>query len=432
MNVTSFRMLDPRLLGEHWENFEGTSSFGVFWRATRLNHLHRRDMRGCLHLSLRTGDDAFARLTRSERQQAALRFTFPDAQFLEKSYWRAEEWWPFGGPVPFERIPWRLRVCPVCARSSYHCLLFQMPGVHRCPWHDVPLIDACPKCDRPLSVDVEQDLPVGRCRCGHDLVDYVATVEGEGAVLERRHEAIRQHLQQAASRRQRTWLVAPEEGDDRAWKALHWLDNGGAPSEGLLSERVALDSSLHLVLGRVGPRSGLESLQPTLAALPGEWSCAFQRIGAELLTLVPRDQLQQVSCPAGELRRAFGQLPAYPGSRDLYLSTEILDRSVLRCAAQLAAVVASPAGPRTLVSPALKQRIQQHPHGLRLTDALLRRVMTRGYADGLRVALGRHVPALYDDGNRRPVRRLPWVLLELPEGELPSARIGWTRQRGTF
>lgn len=62
--ATVLPMLDPRLLGEHWENYEGTSSFGVFWRATRLNHLHRRDLRSFLHLSLRAGDDAFARLTR--------------------------------------------------------------------------------------------------------------------------------------------------------------------------------------------------------------------------------------------------------------------------------------------------------------------------------------------------------------------------------
>lgn len=48
------------------------------------------------------------------------------------------------------------------------------------------------------------------------------------------------------------------------------------------------------------------------------------------------------------------------------------------------------------------------------------------------VVLGRYVPALYDAQHNRPVRRLPWVLLDLPEGELPSARIGWTRQRGTF
>lgn len=430
--ATSLPMLDPRLLGAHWENYEGTSSFGVFWRATRLNHLHRRDLRACLHLSLRAGDDGFARLTRGISQQAALRFSFPEPEFIEQAYWQPQEWWPFGGPVPFERMSWRLRVCPICARSCYHCLLFQMPGVGRCPWHGVALIDACPQCERPLGVDVQHDLPVGRCRCGHDLVDYVASVEGEAAMRERKHTAIGEHLRRAASSRRRTWLIAPEEEDERAWNALHWFGNGAPATDALLSERVGLDRSVRFTSGRVGPKSGLESAQPSLAALPGEWSVAFQRIGAQMLAMVPREQLPKVAAPASDLRRAFGQLPAYPGGRELYLSTEILDRSVLRCAGQLAAIVANSTGLRAFVQPGLRHRIREHPHGLRLADALLRRVMTRGYADGLRVALGRHFPALYDAPHHRPVRRLPWVLLDLPEGELPSARIGWTRQRGTF
>jgi hypothetical protein len=169
-----------------------------------------------------------------------------------------------------------------------------------------------------------------------------------------------------------------------------------------------------------------------LAALPAEWSVAFQRIGAQMLAMVPREHLPQVAAPASDMRRAFGQLPAFPGGRELYLSTEVLDRSVLRCAGQLAAIVANSTGLRSFVQPGLRQRIRDHAHGLRLADALVRRILTRGYADGLRVALGRHVPALYDAQHHRPVRRLPWVLLDLPEGELPSARIGWTRQRGTF
>lgn len=430
--ATVLPMLDPRLLGENWENYEGTSSFGVFWRATRLNHLHRRDLRSFLHLSLRAGDNAFVRLTRGIPQQAALRFSFPESNFIEKSYWRPEEWWPFGGAMPFEQMSWRLRVCPVCARTCYHCLLFQMPGVSHCPWHGVALIEICPMCESPLVVDVQHDLPVGRCRCGHDLVDYVASVEGEAAVRGHKHTAIEDHLRFAALRRGRTWLIAPEEFDDRAWTALHWFGNGVPTPGSLLSERVGLDRSVRFISGRVRPKSGLESAQPSLAALPLEWSVAFQRIGAQLLAMVPREHLPKVAGSASDMRWVFGQLPAFPGSREMYLPTEVLDRSVLRCAGLLAAIVENSTGRRTFVQPGLRQRIWDNTHGLRLADALMRRILTRGYADGLRIALGRHVPALYDAQHNRPVRRLPWVLLDLPEGELPSARIGWTRQRGTF
>lgn len=434
MNGTSSPpMLDARLLGAHWDCYEGSSSFGVFWRATRLNNLHRRDLRACLHLSLRAGDDAFSRLTRGTSQQDALRFIYPEPEFIEQAYWRLEKWWPFGGSVPFERMPWRLRVCPICARSCYHSLLFQMPGVNRCPWHGVWLIDTCRQCEHPLGVDLQHDLPVGRCRCGHDLVDYVASVKGEAEVRGHKHLAITEHLRRAASSRRRTWLIAPEEHDDRAWDALHWFGNGTpATTDALLSERVGLERSFRFSLGRVGPKSGLESAQPNLAALPGEWSAAFQRIGAQLLAMVPREQLLNAAAPTGELRRAVGQLPHYPGGRGLYLSTEVLDRSVFRCAGQLATIVTNAAGLHAIAQAGLRRRIRENPHGLRLADALLRRVMTRGYADGLRVALGRHVPALYESRHHRPARRLPWVLLDLPEDDLPSARIGWTRQRGTL
>lgn len=429
---TPLSILNPQLLGRNWENYEGTSSFGVFWRAMRLNNLHWRDLRAHLHLSLRAGDDAFVRLTHGTSQQAGLRFSYPELEILDLVCWRTELWWPFGGIIPFQWMPWRLRVCRLCARSCYHSLLFQMPGVNKCPWHGAELIDACPKCDRVLTVNVQHDTVVGRCRCGHDLVDFVASVGGEWTVRKLKRRAISEHLLRAASSRRRTLLIAPEEEDAYAWRALHWLVDGTMTTEGMLSERVGVDRLLRFSPGRVRAKSGLENSQPNLAALPGEWSSAFQSIGAEMLAMLPRQKLHSVTAPPSEARLAAGLLPAYPGGRELYISTEILDRSVLRLGGRLASIVVNSTGNRSCVHRTINERIRDHPHGLRLADALLRRIMTRGYADGLRVGLGRHFPALYDNQRHRPVRRLPWVLLDLPEGELPSARIGWTRQRGTF
>lgn len=41
------------------------------------------------------------------------------------------------------------RQCPRCARSLYHCSLFNLPWLQRCPLHDQPLVANCPECSRP-------------------------------------------------------------------------------------------------------------------------------------------------------------------------------------------------------------------------------------------------------------------------------------------
>jgi len=98
---------------------------------------------------------------------------------------------------------------------------------------------------------------------------------------------------------------------------LHWFGNGAPTAGVLLSERVGLDRSVRFISGRVRPKSGLESAQPSLAALPLEWSVAFQRIGAQLLAMVPREHLPKVAGSASDMRRVIGQLPSFPGSREM-------------------------------------------------------------------------------------------------------------------
>lgn len=433
MNTQSpLPMLNPQLLGEDWTSYYGASSFGIFWRASRLNNLHRRDLRTALHMSLRTGDDVFTRISRGPTQHAALRYTYPAAEFFENNFWMAESWWPFGGSIPFDSIRWDLHVCPVCARSCYHSLLFQMPGVNRCPWHRVELIDACPKCGRRLLADFHDDLPAGRCRCGLDLVNYVATAEGEPAVGDRKRQAIGDYLRWAKSNRKHTWLIASEIQDDGAWPALHCLAGNSASDDRLLRERVGPGRSAKFPVCRIGARSGLESHWPSLIELPRQWAPAFLRIGEQTLATLPMSQHHNVSERKDSVRRAFGQLPVYASEGSLYLDSETLDRAVLRCAGQLASILADPMGLKALLTTGLSHRLWKHPLGLRLADLVLQRVMTRGYADGLRVVLGRKVPEMYDGKRSRPVRRLPWILISTPPEAIPFAVIVWTRQRGKF
>lgn len=67
------------------------------------------------------------------------------------------------------------RQCPKCARSLYHCSLFNLPWLARCPLHDVSLTDTCPDCSRPWPSPSEMgDRGCATCGCPSisDLFEY--------------------------------------------------------------------------------------------------------------------------------------------------------------------------------------------------------------------------------------------------------------------
>lgn len=102
----------------------------------------------------------------------------------------------------------------------------------------------------------------------------------------------------------------------------------------------------------------------------------------------------------------------------MYLDSETLDRAVLRCAGQHASVLTNPTGFRTSLPQGSPIGSGSIRWGLRLADSVLRRVVTRGDADRLRVVMGRQVPAMYDGKHSWPVRRLPWILISTPPGAI--------------
>lgn len=439
--VSPLAWLQPRPLGADWTSYYGCSSFGALWRAARLNHYHRNELRSILGVTLRSGDDCFRKMTKSSSQQLALRNAYPEA-FEDGTHWDVGNWWPYGGPIPWDAMPWRLRSCPACARSCYHSLLFQMPGVHRCPWHHVELIDTCPRCDRDLLAGFREGLPLGHCPCGHDAVDYATTAEGDRTTLAQKRDAIDGYRLWTDASRRVNWLIAPEPWDPRAWDALHALFP--QPPDALLQaqhreairspastflETIRLERSIRWKSAGLPSNSGLESFNPGIAMLPAGWQPAIMAIGAELLRMIPI-RLVQLTSPQSELRQELGRLPAYPCGRFTFLHTESLDRAVLRTLGVLSAGVSC--APRQGSSQAsFGQRVKQHPLGKALVERTIQRVLLRGYADGARVVLGRHAPQFYDDPRKRPVSRFAWVLLWMQPGRMPSTQIAWTQQRGT-
>ena len=65
-----------------------------------------------------------------------------------------------------ENINLAVRWCPECLRGWHHTVRFQDVRIRRCPWHDAPLLEVCPRCARAVD-------PLGppfRCQaCGLSL-----------------------------------------------------------------------------------------------------------------------------------------------------------------------------------------------------------------------------------------------------------------------
>lgn len=437
---TASEALQPRPLGVRWGNYAGISLYGATRRAWRVNQLRRGDLRSVLGLSVRAGDDLFNKSLSSPTLANRLKDLYPA---LEPELGSNAVWWPFGGPVPGDTLVWSLRECPTCARSGYHSLLFQMPGIERCPWHRQALIEACPACEWPLDDGLRHGLPPGRCTCGHDLVDEVQTLTGDGFGPARR-DVIRIYLGWVDQTRERHWLVAPEALDVHGWQALarllpplpSALNQSSPPAleddTDMVREDVAFHNFARHAATRLGENSGLEGFTSRTASLPLAWLPPIRDIGQRLWRELVSVEGGTLALATGELRATLLGLPVYPCGRTLLLQTECLDRAVLRVLSRLVGAMQRTRGTaRFPVIEAFSTWLHQDPVGPLLAEKVVQRVLGRGYAQGARIALGRHVPALYGSA-KRPTNRYPWIVLRMQPGVMPSARLVWTRQFGTL
>lgn len=101
----------------------------------------------------------------------------------------------------------RLRYCPICMQQGFHCAVFQMRWVERCPIHDVPLEDRCRYCgafNEYLFIPEAFKKP-GHCKCGMPFwPGLVADVWP--AVDNSAHEAVFGELVRWVKRMRRTAL----------------------------------------------------------------------------------------------------------------------------------------------------------------------------------------------------------------------------------
>jgi hypothetical protein len=61
------------------------------------------------------------------------------------------------------------RYCPECARDSFHTPFFDLSWVVRCPIHNAPLLEACPKCHTSVWPRLADAGRPGCRNCGYDI-----------------------------------------------------------------------------------------------------------------------------------------------------------------------------------------------------------------------------------------------------------------------
>lgn len=427
--------LSQRLLGENWGHYVGCSRLSICWRVSRLNYLQNYDFPSTLAIRLPSEYQAFRKLNGSAPCGRLL--SLSRDRSIRTDYWSLAHWWPFGGGIP-RLMPWRLRLCPVCARYCYHSMLFQAPGIHRCPWHQVLLIDACPRCHRQLQERPFIGLPIGRCACGLDWVNYVDSVGGDQETSSAKREAIVDYETAAATSRRIYFLVMPPEPDARAWSALHALATPSlwctqkahaqkeAPMGDVVLDNVLAGGPLPDDRSWLSPSSGLRAPKSSVLSLPAIWRDIFVNVGHELMRRVDTESLKQVAV-ATETSSLIRQLTVFSSSHALHLYTEPLQPSTRHVLRTLASAM-HPARTRS-TRDTLATRVKAHPLGHALLQLTIRRILSRGYANGARIFLGRHVSGLSGDRHTEPRHRHPWAVLCMPPGRSASAHIAWNRQR---
>lgn len=119
----------------------------------------------------RRGLDVLLHTQRPGKSRNALAYALGLQDTTVMRFWSPETWSPLDCPKLFDRHPRPLRQCPACARHGYHCGLFQLPSITRCPWHGHELSCHCPSCGQAQFARFNEAEQLGVCRCSFSALD---------------------------------------------------------------------------------------------------------------------------------------------------------------------------------------------------------------------------------------------------------------------
>ena len=264
------------IIGAELEPYPYISGFGLLMRLTRLGALTPPEI-SAFGFRNRSAVDV---LTATQQLRAPARLMLQAVGLKETrvgSHWTHERWSPsrLGGMLDANPRP--VRHCLECAAHGYHCTLFQLPSIKICPWHQAPLIDACPSCPRSLWSRFDRESKLGRCECGFDpFSPTVASVDMWEFPTEAANAWATEYLQWADAEREHRWIAADSSSPALAEGLAALLSPPALMQTPLLKQR-------HIV--EIFDRDDDDPEQGTFwgwTQLGGEWPLAFVRLPSPL------------------------------------------------------------------------------------------------------------------------------------------------------
>lgn len=436
-------VLQTPFVGIHMSALPATSAFGMVARLVRLNGFEPTDMLRSFGIRSRRIDDLSELMTYSEARQAA----FASSLNLPAipPTWNLSAWFPFQSSSEVLKSEWAFRFCPQCLRSGYHTLLHQLPWVLRCPWHGASIRKTCPRCSRaaPVRADWAYECNL-TCACGHVLLSTDAALRLSAGPMLGASNFIHRYLDWAREERAHNVLFAPELQSNTTSALCNLVE---LPAD--LSKACGAPSTRrHARVWRLGAavstvdREALKQFdtlrqdRPGFLTVPARMRGSIAEVAANLALKLPESTLTDremslfldgAGIPAPKnfkpAKRGFsGTLSALPpwevgGHQFLNLAClhPVSYRPVVR-----------------LVDFALDGRSlfdffgQAAPQELELLIRTCGQLLARGYAEGLRATLSRHVSQLYEMGRDSPHLTNPWILATRQKMQIVSVRAVWS------
>lgn len=420
----------PHFVGAHFERSPYLSGIGTLLRLSRLNQYQAQDYRFAFSLHVRRHDDLNALMTFSAKRkdQLAKVLSVPPEM---RAAWDLAPWLPLTANDESLQEEWRFRFCPACLQCGYHTLLQQLPWIERCPWHGLRLRNGCTKCGKPILLSGASGNWLGTCVCGYDHFDRRKALPGLPSP-DAADTFLGRYLCWARGERNEVCLLPPVPAST-VFSCL-------TPAIGLppsLRYRVQ-SGSPHTTshVERIGPQhphrrqdcedeasafAKLEALREpraTVIETPGPLSRRVAQVAYRLATQMPPGSLSDAEMtlflePLGvEANQGFvparrrslmdiGTLPLRTIGRRTYLDLHCVSPVTRQAAFRLLEAMTKDEEPWRSMSP------------VQLWSAVEAAsiVLARGYSEGIRIVMGRHVPELYGLKRDRPHLSEPWILV---------------------
>lgn len=441
MSATAVR-LQLGLLGEQARHDRYASAFGQAARLANVNVFEPSEYFSGLGLRVRRDEDLSQVLTFSLARQQALASTL---EIPVTPTWDLRRWIPFELRQARLDADWQFRHCAACLLGGFHTLLFQLPWIHSCPWHRQRLRTGCDQCGRPNTVTGVEGRTLLQCGCGHAAINAVTALTPNPPLEAARGRFLEEYLSWAAHERATTTVVAPCSGRAN-WQRLAMAvrlpghlsllcqDPGPAawpvPVDTVRVLRVAPEWETADVLHAF---RALSRDAPGVMELPDCMSLPFRAAAQHVATALPpgsltdremslffpglSGQLAREFKPAG--RKSSSDLSFVPPQRiggRSFLHLHTIAPTTLRSAWAVL---------QEAVGGGVPGRNPLDNRNAAAASIVAARMLTRGYAEGMRLILARHVPALLDDARLRPRHSEPWVWMRRDLAGLQCA-IHWS------